>query len=81
MGENSAGFQSVLKYDVSPETVEESLEPILREKEMSAKSSRESLEKYKRERSSHDIRIDGIRAQLQKHKETLERKVYSPFQL
>lgn len=74
MGENSAGFQSMLKYDVSPETVEESLVPILCEKEMSAKSSKETLEKYKRERSTYDIRIDSIRAQLQKHKETLERK-------
>lgn len=74
MGENSTGFQSALKHEVSPETVEESLEPILREKEFSAKSSREALEKYKRERSSYDIRIDSIKSQLQKHKETLERK-------
>ncbi|KAG0062074.1 DNA repair protein rad50 [Linnemannia elongata] len=72
MGENSSGFQSALKHEVSPETVEESLEPILREKEFSAKSSREALEKYKRERSSYDIRIDSIKSQLQKHKETLE---------
>ncbi|KAF9901959.1 DNA repair protein rad50 [Linnemannia zychae] len=72
MTESSAGFQSILKRDVSPETVEASFEPILNEKKLSVQASRDYLEKCKRERSTFDIRIDSIGAQLQKHKETLE---------
>ncbi|KAG0211703.1 DNA repair protein rad50 [Mortierella sp. NVP41] len=72
MSENSEGFQSALKHETSPETVETNLEPVVREKELSVRSSKDSLERYKRERSAYDIRIDNIKAMLQKHKETLE---------
>ncbi|KAF9925029.1 DNA repair protein rad50 [Linnemannia zychae] len=71
ISENSVEIQAILKQEILPATVEEKLEPILREKELTTQASKELLESYKREQSAFDIRIDSIKAQLQKHKETL----------
>ncbi|KAF9178564.1 DNA repair protein rad50 [Haplosporangium sp. Z 11] len=64
--ENRDAFQMALKQNPHPETVEANLEPVLKEKEAVLRSSKEILEKYKREQSSYDIRIENVTAQLEK---------------
>lgn len=68
------GFQNVFKEAAVPETVEENLTPILKSKEATLKSSRESLEKCKRELSSQEIFIESVKSQLKKHAATVEGK-------
>ncbi|GJJ77711.1 DNA repair protein RAD50 [Entomortierella parvispora] len=72
MLEHGDGFQNVLKEAALPETVEDSLAPILKSKEAALRSSRESLEKYKRELSSQEIFIENVASQLKKHTKAVE---------
>ncbi|KAF9964853.1 DNA repair protein rad50 [Mortierella alpina] len=83
MKENNDRFQAVLNETPNPETVEERLQSILKEREVAVRRSREALERYKRERSSYDIRIESIKASLEKHAgavEDCERKVAAECQ-
>jgi len=74
MLEHGDGFQNALKETAVAETVEESLLPLLKTKEVAVRMSRESLEKYKRELSSQEIFIQNVKSQLAKHTKTVESK-------
>jgi len=74
MLQHGDGFQNVFQEAAVPETVDENLAPILKNKEATLRSSRETLEKYKRELSSQEIFIENVKSQLKKHTATVEGK-------
>ncbi|KAG0201503.1 DNA repair protein rad50 [Mortierella sp. GBA30] len=72
MNENSDRFRLALGEIPIPEAIEGRLEPIVQQREAALKQSREALERYKRERSSLDVRIDSVKSSLEKHSKAVE---------
>ncbi|KAG0244514.1 DNA repair protein rad50 [Mortierella sp. GBA43] len=70
--DNHAVLFSILKEEPVPETLETRLASVLREKEVVAQVSNETLKSLKQDLATYNIRIDGIQEQLQKYQSTVE---------